>query len=96
MILIDASAIAMVEFPARYTFNVVGKTNGDDAIREEYVTEVKEVVLKISGDKDATWKIIPRGSKFTKVQCDVDVQSATMINRIYEDISNVERTVMRF
>jgi len=87
---------AMLNFPARHTFSAVGKTNGDDGAVQEYVEEVKRVVLETSGDNDATWEIRPRGSKFTKVQCEVEVQSSTMVNTIYEDISNLERTVMRF
>lgn len=86
----------MLNFPLRYTFNVVGKTDGNDTTRQEYVEQVKHVVLETSGDNEATWEILPRGSKFTKVQCEVEVQSATMINTIYKDISNLERTVMRF
>jgi putative lipoic acid-binding regulatory protein len=86
----------MLNFPVRYTFNAVGKTNGDEAIRDEYVNDVKKVVLATSGDEDAKWEILPRGTKFTKVQCEVEVQSSAMINTIYEDISNLDKTVMRF
>lgn len=86
----------MLNFPVRYTFTAVGKTNGDEAIRDEYVDEVKKVVLATSGNEDAKWEILPRGKRFTTVQCEVEVQSSTMVNLIYEDISNLEKTVMRF
>lgn len=86
----------MLNFPVRYTFNAVGKTNGDETIQEAYVEEVKRVVFATSGDENATWEILPRGTKFTKVQCEVEVQSTAMVNTIYEEISNLEKTVMRF
>ena len=65
-------------------------------MEEEYVNEVKKVVLETSGDEAATWEILPRGEKFTKVQCEVEVQSSLMVGKIYEEISNLEKTVMRF
>lgn len=86
----------MLNFPARYTFNAVGRTEGDDAMREKYIEAVKRVILETSGDNEATWEIRPRGTKFTKVQCEVEVQSATMVKAIYDDLSNLSGTVMRF
>lgn len=35
---------AMLTFPARYSFNVVGKTGGDSEIELKYVEEVKAIV----------------------------------------------------
>jgi putative lipoic acid-binding regulatory protein len=86
---------AMLNFPVRYTFHAVGKTS-DEASIQKYVNEVKKVVLETSGDKDATWEVQKRGAKFTKIKCEVEVQSSTMVNKIYSDISNVDGTVMRF
>lgn len=74
----------------------MGKTNGDDCLRDEYAEEVRRVVLATSGDEGSTFEVLPRGKKFTKVQCVVEVQSVTMINTIFEDIANLEKTVMRF
>lgn len=86
----------MLKFPVRYTFNIVGKTSGDDAVRDEYVEEVFKVIRGIAGDDEMTSQITPRGKNFTKVQCEVEVQSSSMINSIYEDLEKVDRTVMRF
>jgi putative lipoic acid-binding regulatory protein len=87
---------AVLHFPANFTFSAVGKTNGDERLRDVYAEQVKRAVLAISGDVDSTFEVLPRGKKFTKVQCVVEVQSATMISSIFEDIANLERTVMRF
>lgn len=74
----------------------MGKTNGDDSLRDEYAEEIRRVVLATSGDEGSTFEVLARGKKFTKVQCVVEVQSVTMINTIFEDIANLEKTVMRF
>ena len=87
---------AMLKFPIRYTFNIVGKTSGDDETREKYLEEVYKVVLRISGDDEMRCQITPRGKNFTKVQCEVEVQSASMINSIYDDLDKLDLTVMRF
>lgn len=87
---------AMIHFPANFTFNAVGKTNGDKKLQDEYVDEVKSVFLSICGDSDATFEVLPRGKKFTKVKCELEVQSATMVNTIFEDIAKLEKTLMHF
>mgnify|MGYP000019667139 CR=1 FL=1 len=86
----------MLTFPVRYTFHIVGKTSGDDAIRDEYLEELNKVVLGVAGDDKMTRQITPRGKNFTKVQCEVEVQSVSMINSIYDELEKMERTVMRF
>ena len=86
---------AMLKFPIRYTFNIVGKTSGDSSIQEDYIEEVKKCVIETAGD-DLVCQITPRGKNFTKVQCEVEVQSSTMINTIYDELDKLERTVMRF
>jgi putative lipoic acid-binding regulatory protein len=86
----------MLTFPVRYTFNIVGKTSGDDAVRDEYLKELSKVVQGVAGDDEMTCQITPRGKNFTKVQCEVEVQSASMINCIYDELEKMERTVMRF
>lgn len=87
---------AILEFPIRYTFNVVGRTSGDDKHKEEYIEGVKKVIFATSGDGDILCKVSPRGKNFTKVQCEANVQSAAMINMIYDEIDRLEATVMRF
>jgi hypothetical protein len=74
----------------------VGRTSGSDAVRDEYVEEIKKVVLETSGDDGIQCQIIPRGKNFTKVQCEVEVQNASMINTIYDDLDKLGNTVMRF
>ena len=86
----------MLKFPVRYTFNIVGKTSGDEAVKDEYLEQVYKVVLGIAGDDEMRCQITPRGKSFTKVQCEVEVQSVTMINSIYDELDKLERTVMRF
>ena len=86
---------AMLTFPVRYTFNIVGKTMGDEEKKEEYITAVKEAVIATAGE-DIACKITPRGKNFVKVQCEAEVLNAGMINTIYEDIEKLDQTVMRF
>ena len=86
---------AMLNFPVRYTFNIVGKTSGDTTIQEEYIEDVKKIVMETAGD-DIACKITPRGKNFTKVQCEVEVQNSAMISTIYDELDKLERTMMRF
>ena len=87
----------MMEFPARYVFNCVGKTSGDEELQTTYLEQVKEVVLETSGDQEGIiCKVTPRGRNFTKVQCEVSVESSSMINMIYDDLEKLDMTVMRF
>lgn len=86
-----------MEFPVRYSFNCVGKTSGDEKLQTTYIERVKEVVLATSGDEEGiVCKVTPRGKKFTKVQCEVSVESVSMINMIYDDLEKIDMTVMRF
>jgi putative lipoic acid-binding regulatory protein len=86
----------MLTFSIRYTFHIVGKTSGNDTIREEYLEELNKVLLGVAGDDEMTRQITPRGKNFTKVKCEVEVQSVSMINSIYDELEKMERTVMRF
>lgn len=93
---LDFGKLAMLNFPVKYTFVIVGKTNGDAALRESYVDEVKRIVSGTSGVEGIKCEITPRGKTFTKVQVEVEVQSAAMINSIYDDLGKLEVTVMKF
>jgi putative lipoic acid-binding regulatory protein len=86
---------AILNFPVRYTFNIVGRTSGDSTVQDDFVEAVKKIVMATSGD-DIACQITPRGKNFTKVQCEAEVQNAAMINTIYEELEKLERTVMRF
>lgn len=88
---------AMLNFPVRYAFVVVGRTGGDKDVQEKYIEDVKKVVLSSSGDIDGMEsKITPRGKNFIKIECTVTVESAAMINSIYDDLDELEATTMRF
>jgi putative lipoic acid-binding regulatory protein len=87
---------ALMKFPSRYTFNVVGKTKGDEQVTESYINHVKDIVLEISGDKDLQYESIPRGKNFVKIKIETTVESAAMINMIYEKLDKHELTKMRF
>lgn len=59
---------AMLNFPVRYSFNVVGRTGGNDEARDSYVEEVKNLCMSLSGDKDGLQcQVTPRGKNFTKI-----------------------------
>ena len=88
---------AILNFPVQYSFNVVGRTSGDDAIVERFVEEVKQVVIQQTGDEDGLQcKITPRSKNFTKSTIQANVQNAEMISAAYDAIEALELTVMRF
>ena len=92
---------ALVTFPTRHVFDVVGKVTtatdtGDDANNDDYAESVKTVVFKTTGDEDIECEVVPRGKKFIKVRCTATVQSTTMINAIYDELGRIESTVMKF
>jgi putative lipoic acid-binding regulatory protein len=88
---------AMLRFPVKYSFNIVGKTSGNDAVAEEFVQQVKDMVIEATGDKDGILcQITPRGKNYTKVTVQATVESVTMITAAYNSLKSLERTVMRF
>eukprot|EP00566_Odontella_aurita_P029453 CAMPEP_0113525678 /NCGR_PEP_ID=MMETSP0015_2-20120614/303_1 /TAXON_ID=2838 /ORGANISM="Odontella" /LENGTH=155 /DNA_ID=CAMNT_0000423887 /DNA_START=237 /DNA_END=704 /DNA_ORIENTATION=+ /assembly_acc=CAM_ASM_000160 len=88
---------ALLIFPVRYSFNVVGRTSGDEATKEQYVEAVKDIASSGSGDGDnLEMRITPRGKSFTRVSVSVMVDSATVINSIYDDLAAMDLTVMRY
>lgn len=89
---------AMLKFPTRYAFAVVGKTEGNDDLRDEFVNAVKELIrAETSGKEDGiTCVITPRGTKFTKVTIEARVDSAAVIRTIYAGLEKLERSVMQF
>lgn len=88
---------AMLRFPVRYSFNVVGKTNGNEAMREEFVKQVKSIVGEATGDIDGMeCQIIPRGENFTKITVEAMVENAAMISTTYGELEELEFTIMRF
>jgi len=141
---------ALLQFPTLYSFNIVGRTGGDDeSIKDAYVQQVKSIVVDGCGGGgdsedgggliadtrdtvedtttptvmggDADDKVVaaddeddatanqtvemddtvvcvvkPRGANFTKITVEVRVESAAMINSVYDELGALERTVMRF
>mmetsp|Transcript_48384 Transcript_48384/g.89723 ORF Transcript_48384/g.89723 Transcript_48384/m.89723 type:complete len:191 (-) Transcript_48384:199-771(-) len=88
---------AMLIFPAEYSFSVVGRTGGDDELKEEYAESVRRIVASVSGDDDGlAMRVTPRGKSFTRVSVQVTVDSAAVITSIYEELGSLERTVMRY
>ena len=89
---------AMLLFPVPYTFNAVGKTQGDQENMKTFVSQVESIVLQETGelqDRIST-QITPRGSKFTKIAVSVEVQSGDMIAAIYAALEQLEMSVMQF
>ena len=87
---------AMMNFPAPYVFNIVGRTNGDEKVKEAYINDINDIVLASSGDKELQYESVPRGKKFVKIRIEAVVESASMITLIYENLAKHELTVMRF
>ena len=112
---------AMLTFPTRFSFNVVGRTGGDPEIEKKYIDDVKAIVnggtisydetdkdtddevTNLSNEIDdeninqgVTYDIVPRGKNFVKVSVHATVESAAMINTIYESLASMELTTMSF
>lgn len=103
---------AMLEFPAEYTFSVVGRTSsssyseegGEEIIEgggggggDAYADEVKSALASVLGsDANMEIRVVPRGKKFTRVSARVTVESASVISSIYEELGSLEATVMKF
>ena len=87
---------AILKFPVDYTFHVVGKTEGDDDVTNSFVEDVKAVVQEMITVNDDEVTVTPRGSKFTKVSVQAQVESSDMISTIYAKLGDLELSVMRF
>jgi putative lipoic acid-binding regulatory protein len=88
---------AMLQFPVTYSFNVVGRTSGDEAKKDVFVEQVKAAVTSVSGpDENMSLRITPRGKSFTKVVIQANVESAAMITSIYKELEQLEMSVMQF
>lgn len=90
---------ALLQFPTQYTFSVVGRNIEDEdssSVGDIYADEVKAVIESALGETEMEMRVTPRGKKFTKVSVSVSVESAAMITSIYEDLGQLESTVMKF
>lgn len=88
---------AMLQFPTEFSFSAVGRTNGDDVLVETYAQQVKEIVTALAGEEDNfQCQVTPRGKSFTRVSIQVRVDSAAVINSIYDELDKMEMTVMKY
>ena len=89
---------ALLQFPTSYTFTVVGKNSEENEnTGDEYANSIKSIVESILGnDAQIEMRVVPRGSKFTKVTITADVESQGMITSIYEELDSLDTTVMKF
>ena len=87
---------AMLNFPTSYVFNIVGKTNGDEKISDAYIEKAKDIVSSNTGDDLIDCIVKPRGTKFTKVMIEAMVASSSMITGIYDELAELDETIMRF
>lgn len=101
---------AVLNFPTEYTFSVVGKTTTTsiatvattnteecDNGGGDYVNSVKLALTSILGsDAKMELRVVPRGTKFTRVSAKVIVESANIISSIYEELGALDGTVMKF
>jgi putative lipoic acid-binding regulatory protein len=66
-------------------------------LKEEYVEQVKKIVTSLAGDDEHfQCQVTPRGKSFTRVSMQVRVDSAAVINSIYEDLDKIEMTVFKY
>mmetsp|Transcript_18934 Transcript_18934/g.35320 ORF Transcript_18934/g.35320 Transcript_18934/m.35320 type:complete len:185 (-) Transcript_18934:1147-1701(-) len=87
---------AMMTFPSRFTFTVVGKTLGVEELQNEYIDRIKALVYDTTGDDGISCEVTPRGKNFLRVEVNASVQSVGMINSIYDELDAMNQTVMRF
>ncbi len=98
---------AIMTFPTEYTFNVVGRTHGDEATAQRYAEEVTHIVLQQTGGGggggeegrdglNELCSVTPRGKSFTRVAVKTMVDSAAIVTSIYDALGAMEATVMRF
>ena len=92
---------AMLQFPTEYTFSVVGRNAEDETTGESacdnYAKKVRTVIESTLGETTCIeMRVTPRGKRFTKVSVKALVESAAIIATIYEELGELESTVMKF
>eukprot|EP00984_Skeletonema_dohrnii_P037338 scaffold39324_cov144-Skeletonema_dohrnii-CCMP3373.AAC.1 len=88
---------AMLNFPTEYTFTVVGKKAETEDPCDNYERRVRAVVESALGEAaNIEMRVTPRGKRFTKVSLKVTVESAAIIAAIYEELGELDATVMKF
>jgi putative lipoic acid-binding regulatory protein len=89
---------ALLKFPMRYSFHVVGQTAGDEYKKEIFIAQVRGVLAKNSGEDPDTLivKVTPRGQKFTRVLIEAQMESVSMIASVYKGLGELDMSVMQF
>ena len=88
---------AMLNFPAEYTFSVVGKKAETEDPCDNYERKVRAVIESVLGESATMeMRVTPRGKKYTKVSVKVSVESAAIISTIYDELGALKDTVMKF
>mmetsp|Transcript_24521 Transcript_24521/g.36338 ORF Transcript_24521/g.36338 Transcript_24521/m.36338 type:complete len:194 (-) Transcript_24521:67-648(-) len=87
----------LLQFPTEYTFTVVGKKAETEDPCDNYERRVRAVVESALGEAaNIEMRVTPRGKRFTKVSLKVTVESAAIIAAIYEELGELDATVMKF
>ena len=89
---------AMLQFPAEYTFSVVGRSvSAEGGDGEGYAGQVESALASVLGpDAKLEMRVVPRGKKFVRVSTTVTVESASVIRSIYEELGALDGTVMKY
>lgn len=87
---------ALLNFPCKYDFNVVGKADVGSLAADEYANQVQKIISGSTGDENVLCRMKPRGRKYIKLTLTATVESSAMITDIFNQISDLENTVMRF
>mmetsp|Transcript_24903 Transcript_24903/g.41087 ORF Transcript_24903/g.41087 Transcript_24903/m.41087 type:complete len:187 (+) Transcript_24903:68-628(+) len=88
---------AMLNFPAEYTFSVVGKKAETEDPCDNYERKVRAVIESVLGESATMeMRVTPRGKKYTKVSVKLSVESAAIISTIYDELGALKDTVMKF
>jgi len=87
---------AMLQFPAPFTFTVIGRTDAPDA-DSYYAKQVEQCLVSSLGtDESVEIRSIPRGKHFTRVCATITVDSSAQIQSLYDDLGRIKETVMKF
>ena len=87
---------AMIQFPTDYSFTIMGKTNGDEKLKQIYLNDVKRIISLGNHSEKVELRIVERGTRFIKISVTVTVDSAAVINTIYDALRSLEMTVMTY
>eukprot|EP00592_Proboscia_alata_P011191 CAMPEP_0194365660 /NCGR_PEP_ID=MMETSP0174-20130528/13726_1 /TAXON_ID=216777 /ORGANISM="Proboscia alata, Strain PI-D3" /LENGTH=173 /DNA_ID=CAMNT_0039140481 /DNA_START=284 /DNA_END=805 /DNA_ORIENTATION=- len=91
---------SLLTFPSMQTFTVVGGISDGSKSSDDYVNDVKEVIMAATeGNKNnehIDCVVTPRGSKYVKLSLTIMVDSTSVMNTIYDGLGELEQTVMRF